>query len=152
MAPLTLRRAGVEDDFAGILALVQACFAYMEERIDPPSSMHRLTVESVRAHALTEEIWLAEDEAGALAACVFFTVKRDGTGTPGRLYLGKMAVRPDCRGEWHRASHDREGQRAGGRFGFAAPGTGGPDRTGGEPPDIRTLRLCQNGREGPSVL
>ena len=99
MAPLTLRRAGAEDDFAGILALVQACFAYMEERIDPPSSMHRLTVESVRAHALTEEIWLAEDEAGALAACVFFTEKRDGTGTPGRLYLSKMAVRPDCRGK-----------------------------------------------------
>lgn len=91
-APVTLRRAGEGDDFAAILTLVQDCFAYMEARIDPPSSMHRLTVESVRRHAREEEIWIAEDGAGGVAACVFYT------RLPGRLYLGKMAVRPDWRG------------------------------------------------------
>ena len=87
-----LRRAGEGDDFAAILALVQESFAYMEARIDPPSSMHRLTPESVAGHARDEEIWIVEDGQGGLAACVFFTRK------PGRLYLGKMAVRQDCRG------------------------------------------------------
>ena len=92
MAGLLLRQAGEGDDFAAILALVQDSFAYMEARIDPPSSMHRLTVESVCEHARNQEIWIAEDAKGTLAACVFFTRK------PGRLYLGKMAVRSDCRG------------------------------------------------------
>lgn len=99
VAALSLRRAGPHDDCAAILMLVQDCFAYMEARIDPPSSMYRLTVESVRGHARDEEIWLAEDAAGALAACVFFTVIPGCDGKPGRLYLGKMAVRPDCRGQ-----------------------------------------------------
>ena len=98
MAAFTLRRADDGDDFAAILALVQECFAYMDARIDPPSSMHRMTAESVRVHACDEEIWVAEDEMGALAACVFFTRKPAEAGDPGRLYLGKMAVRPDCRG------------------------------------------------------
>lgn len=98
MPGLAFRRAGEGDDFAAILALVQECFAYMEARIDPPSSMHRMTVESVRVHARDEEIWVAEDETGALAACVFFTRKLAEADTPGRLYLGKMAVRPDFRG------------------------------------------------------
>ena len=98
MAALTFRRAGEGDDFAAILALVQECFAYMEARIDPPSSMHRMTVESVRLHARDEEIWIAEDETGTLAACVFFTRKPVEVGAPGCLYLGKMAVRADCRG------------------------------------------------------
>jgi GNAT superfamily N-acetyltransferase len=89
---LVLRQAGPDDDCSAILKLVQDCFAYMEDRIDPPSSMHRMTVESVRDHARGEEIWIAEDAAGAPVACVFFTRKA------GRLYLGKMAVRPEYRG------------------------------------------------------
>ena len=87
-----LRQAGASDDHAAILALVQTSFAYMEARIDPPSSMHRMTVTSVREHVLAEEVWIAEDSSGGVAACVFFT------GTPDCLYLGKMAVRADCRG------------------------------------------------------
>lgn len=87
-----LRQAGASDDHAAILALVQTSFAYMEARIDPPSSMHRMTVASVREHVLAEEVWIAEDSSGGVAACVFFT------GKPDCLYLGKMAVRADCRG------------------------------------------------------
>lgn len=107
MAELVLRQAGEGDDFAAVLTLVQECFAYMEARIDPPSSMHRLTVASVRDHALAEEIWLCEDEAGALAGCVFFTRE------PGSLYVGKMAVRPDFRGRGlARLMMDKAGERA----------------------------------------
>ena len=78
-------RAGPDADFSTILKLVQDSFAYMEGRIDPPSSMHRLTVEGIRAHAAQHEIWLIEtgDELGA---CVFFTIK------PDCFYLGKLAV------------------------------------------------------------
>ena len=86
------KRADSKTDWQTLLQLVQDSFAYMEARIDPPSSMHRLTVESVRQHAREEEIWIAEDGAGGVAACVFYT------RLPGRLYLGKMAVRPDWRG------------------------------------------------------
>ncbi len=98
MALASLRQAGEGDDFAAILKLVQDCFAYMEALIDPPSSMHRLTVESVRMHAKNQEIWLWED-AGELIACVFFTAKAAEAGQPARLYLGKMAVRPVARGQ-----------------------------------------------------
>ena len=99
MARVILRQAGEGDDFAAILKLVQDCFAYMEARIDPPSSMHRMTVDSVAAHARDEEIWLCEDEAGALLGCVFFTRKPPEAGQSARLYLGKMAVGPAARGQ-----------------------------------------------------
>jgi GNAT superfamily N-acetyltransferase len=86
-----LVRVGPDCNFPAILRLIQECFAYMEDRIDPPSSMHRLTVASIAEHARDQEIWIAED-ADELVGCVFFTAK------PGRLYLGKMAVRSEWRG------------------------------------------------------
>ncbi|MGY9057257.1 MAG: GNAT family N-acetyltransferase [Alphaproteobacteria bacterium] len=89
---IEIRQAGPGDDFAAILALVRDMFAYMEARIDPPSSMHRMTVDSVREHAATQEIWTAFD-GKEFAACVFLTRK------PECLYLGKMAVSPSYRGK-----------------------------------------------------
>ena len=84
-------RTGPDADFLAILKLVQNSFAYMDGRIDPPSSMHRLTLENVRAHAVEHEIWQIEID-GALAACVFFTLK------PDCFYLGKLAVAASYRG------------------------------------------------------
>lgn len=87
-------RAGPDADFDAILALIQRSFAFMEGRIDPPSSMHRLTPESVARHAAEQEIWLIR-ENGDLIACMFLTAH------PDRLYLGKLAVDAAQRGKGH---------------------------------------------------
>jgi ribosomal protein S18 acetylase RimI-like enzyme len=84
------RRAGPDSDWTGTLALLRAAFAFMEGRIDPPSSLHRLTAEDISAMARDGEVWLIGD---APDACVFLTLK------PGALYLGKLAVTDTARGQ-----------------------------------------------------
>jgi GNAT superfamily N-acetyltransferase len=75
--------------WSAILALLHEAFAYMEGRIDPPSSLRDLTPEALSRHVRTEEIWII----GAPVACVFLTPK------PGALYVGKLAVAADHRGK-----------------------------------------------------
>ena len=61
----------------------------MEGRIDPPSSMHRLTEAAIADQARTGEVWIAGDPP---VACVFLTPRPDA------LYLGKLAVAVGHRG------------------------------------------------------
>ncbi|WP_149140115.1 GFA family protein [Gemmobacter caeruleus] len=77
-----------EDDAAPVLALIRAAFADMEGRIDPPSSMQRLTEDDIRRQARDGEVWLIGPEP---RACVFFTLK------PGALYIGKLATAGSAR-------------------------------------------------------
>lgn len=72
-----------------ILALLDEAFAYMDGRIDPPSSLRDLTPEALTRQARTGEVWVV----GAPVACVFLTPR------PGVLYLGKLAVAPSHRGQ-----------------------------------------------------
>lgn len=72
-----------EDDPAPVLALIRSAFAYMEGRIDPPSSMLRLTEDDIRQQATEGEVWLIGDTP---EACLFLTRKADA------LYLGKLAT------------------------------------------------------------
>lgn len=81
----TPRRLSPEEDMAPVLALVRRSFAFMDGRIGPPSSMHRLTVDAIARQAGEAEVWVLE-ELGAPVACVFLTPK------PERLYIGKLAV------------------------------------------------------------
>jgi len=74
-----------------VLALILDAFAFMEERIDPPSSAHRLTVAEMAAQAGKGAVWVVED-AGGPVACVFARRKGDA------LYLGKLAVAASHRG------------------------------------------------------
>ncbi len=83
-----LVRATDPYDWPGVLALIQRAFAGMEGRIDPPSSLHRLTAGGIAAQARTGEIWVVPP----LQACMFLTPK------DGRLYLGKLAVEPALQG------------------------------------------------------
>ena len=83
-----LVRATDPFDWPGVLALIQRAFAGMEGRIDPPSSLHRLTAGGIAAQARTGEIWVVPP----LQACMFLTPK------DGRLYLGKLAVEPALQG------------------------------------------------------
>lgn len=54
MTPRRMRAAEAE----AVLALLRAAFAGMEGRIDPPSSLHRLTVEAIRAQNRQGEVWV----------------------------------------------------------------------------------------------
>lgn len=81
-------------DWAALRQLLVAEFAYMEGRIDPPSSLHDLTAAGIAAQAQEGEVWVIGPPPD-LIACMFLTPK------PGALYLGKLAVRGDQRGRGH---------------------------------------------------
>jgi ribosomal protein S18 acetylase RimI-like enzyme len=70
-------------DWQAILTLIQSEFAFMAGRIDPPSSMHDLTVQTIAAQARNGEVWAIGTPP---VACVFLTPK------PAALYVGKLAV------------------------------------------------------------
>ena len=72
-----------------ILVLLHVCFAYMDGRIDPPSSLHALTVSDLVKQAENGEVWAV---GSPIVACVFLTEKTDC------LYLGKLAVHAAERG------------------------------------------------------
>nr|WP_284166028.1 GNAT family N-acetyltransferase [Frigidibacter sp. SD6-1] len=88
----TPRRMRPDEDFGPVLALIRSAFAYMDVRIDPPSSVHRLTADAMALRAATEEIWVLED-LGQPVASIILTPKAD------HLYLGKLAVAQDYRGQ-----------------------------------------------------
>jgi ribosomal protein S18 acetylase RimI-like enzyme len=89
--PIRIVRAGGEfSDWAGLLRLLQDAFAYTDGRIDPPSSLHRMTPASLAAKAQEESLFLATEE-GALVGCVFARRQE------GSLYVSKLAVRQDRR-------------------------------------------------------
>ncbi|WP_126974880.1 GNAT family N-acetyltransferase [Frigidibacter oleivorans] len=78
-----MRQLTAEDDMGPVLALIRAAFAYMERRIDPPSSMAGLTVQDLARAAAAGEVWSTGDP---LFACMVLTPRPDA------LYLGKLAV------------------------------------------------------------
>lgn len=69
-----------------VLALIRSAFAYMDGVVDPPSSMHRLTLEDLRTGP--GEVWAIGDP---VVACAIFTAQTD------TLYVGKIAVAPEAR-------------------------------------------------------
>ena len=75
-----------------LLQLLQASFAFMEGRIDPPSSLVRLGPDELRAKAATETLILAT-EGPELLGCVFADLREDV------LYVGKLAVARHARGQ-----------------------------------------------------
>ena len=85
-----ISRAREPYDWAGLITLIKRAFAGMEGRIDPPSSLHRLTPEGLAQLAVEGEVWVTGDPA---IACMVLTPE------PGRLYLGKLAVEPELHGQ-----------------------------------------------------
>ena len=84
-------RRGPVADWDALHALLGTCFAFMEGRIDPPSSLADMTPESLRRKAESETLVTLWDRE-TLAACGYL---RD---TGRSVYLGKLAVHPDHRG------------------------------------------------------
>ena len=73
-----------------VLALIRRCFADMDGRIDPPSSVHRLTLETLADQCNRGEVWAI---GAPIVAAVVLTPKDH------LLNLGKLAVAPACRGQ-----------------------------------------------------
>lgn len=63
----------------------------MDELVDPPSSLHKMTADSLRKKADNETLLLVFD-AESLIACAFFDIRKDV------IYVSKIAVAPSHRG------------------------------------------------------
>lgn len=70
-------------DWPALLSLLQAEFAFMEGRINPPSSLAALTPDALATLSRTAEVWAIGTPP---IACVLLTPR------PPALYLGKLAV------------------------------------------------------------
>lgn len=78
-------------DWTALLALLRESFAYMDSRIDPPSSLREMGIAELRAKARAESLIVAVDEAG-LVGCAFAAIQA------GCVYVGKLAVAERARG------------------------------------------------------
>ncbi|MBV0910835.1 GNAT family N-acetyltransferase [Anianabacter salinae] len=88
---MILARLRSGTDWTGTLALLHEAFAYMEGRIDPPSSLHRLGPGDLDRQAEAGEVWII-GAVDAPEACMVLTPQEDA------LYLGKLAVARHRRG------------------------------------------------------
>ena len=79
-------------DWPGLLALIHRAFAGMEGRIDPPSSLHRLTPQAIAEQSRQGEVWVVGTPP---VACMFLTPQADA------LYVGKLAVDPAAQRQGH---------------------------------------------------
>jgi len=79
------------DRYDALLAMIRAAFSYMDARIDPPTSAHRLTPATLKEKALSEIVFVALDDQ-RLVGCIFCRPE------PQCLYIGKLAVVPDRQG------------------------------------------------------
>jgi hypothetical protein len=67
---ISLRQATV-DDAPTLLALMQRAFAEYVGVLDPPSGVHRETVESVR-NAMETGVWVLAENRGTRVGCVMY--------------------------------------------------------------------------------
>ena len=78
-------------DWHALRAFVLNAFAYMDARIDPPSSIHRMDAKAFQQKALDETLVTANIE-GKMIGCTFCR------NEPEWLYVGKVAVDDKMRG------------------------------------------------------
>lgn len=79
-------------DWPQLLGLVRDSFAYMDSRIDPPSSLKKMGIEEFRAKA-DEEILILAEEDRTIIGCAFAALRDDC------VYVGKVAVAQSARGK-----------------------------------------------------
>ena len=78
-------------DWPALLTLLQQSFAYMDGRIDPPSSLKTLDAAALQAKAARETL-IVVHEGAMLVGCGFVDLRADCA------YLGKLAVAEGWRG------------------------------------------------------
>jgi N-acetylglutamate synthase-like GNAT family acetyltransferase len=84
----------IDEDFQRwdeLLALILSSFAYMNDRIDPPSSALKLTPATLADKACAE-IAYAAMQGDTLSGCIFLRPEEDC------LYIGKLAIAPESQG------------------------------------------------------
>ena len=91
MDETTIERRPTGVDFREIHDLLHRAYAYMDERIDPPSSLHRMSPDDFARKALEEDLIIAR-KGNRIVACLF--AAEHGA----HLYVGKIAVDPDLQG------------------------------------------------------
>ena len=91
-AALTPVRAVDPYDWGTLLALLRASFAYMDGRIDPPSSLHQMDEKSLAEVSKHSEIWVIHSGRKPIATMTL-------SPQSDHLYLGKMAISPDHQGQ-----------------------------------------------------
>ena len=74
-------------DWSELHRLLMASYAYMDGRIDPPSSLLAMTADDLAEKAASERLIVATVDGG-LVGCLFCRPQA------GWLYVGKMAVEP----------------------------------------------------------
>lgn len=79
------------DPLQPVLDLLRTCFAPMDGVIDPPSSLHQMTLDALAQAATEGELWVIG--TAEPVACVILTPQEK------TLYLGKLAVAPALRGQ-----------------------------------------------------
>ncbi|NEI73468.1 GNAT family N-acetyltransferase [Rhizobium lusitanum] len=93
MSDILLRRLdGSFDGWDALLDLILMSFAYMDGRIDPPSSALALTPQALKAKA-GEEIGYVAFDGNRIAGCIFCRPEAEA------LYIGKLAVLPAAQGK-----------------------------------------------------
>jgi GNAT superfamily N-acetyltransferase len=80
------------DRWDALLDLILTSFAYMNGRIDPPSSALALTAETLKTKAFSEIAYVAFD-GEQLVGCIFCRPEMES------LYVGKLAVLPAAQGK-----------------------------------------------------
>ena len=75
------------DDWQALLSLLQEAFAYMEARIDPPSSLRLLNTETIIDKAKQETLLLAWEDSRLVGCCFLKNLDE-------KIYLGKLAIDP----------------------------------------------------------
>jgi GNAT superfamily N-acetyltransferase len=89
---ITVGRPEKVEDVSEMLALLRRAFAYMDGRIDPPSSLHLMDEKTLAAKAEDEDLIWAVESGRGLVGCMFALDLGDV------LYLSKIAVDPDYQG------------------------------------------------------
>jgi ribosomal protein S18 acetylase RimI-like enzyme len=74
------------NNWQGLLALLHQAFEYQNDRINPPSSLHKLDVASISKKSQQEKLYLAWQEK-ELVGCVFIREQKDS------MYVGKLAIK-----------------------------------------------------------
>ena len=79
-------------DWDALRVFILNAFEYMDARIDPPSSIHRMDAKAFQQKALDETLVAANFE-GKMIGCMFCR------NEPDWLYVGKVAVDDEMRGK-----------------------------------------------------
>lgn len=89
LSRVVLREAG-EDDVSAALAVLHAAFEEYRAWLDPPSGVHRETVESLRAYLARGHLTLAL-LGTEIVGCVLYHAEED------QMYFGRLSVLPAAR-------------------------------------------------------